>query len=132
MRRSDGSTRRDDEVLTCGSKKRMNGKSRHSSQFEAIADNPRRSIDLNLPCSFGYMHLKNARLLISPRSRISTRSNLLAHAPQAKAAAKVWLHRSADIFGTNASAGGFESIVQVANRCRMTFRFGINRIGKDR
>ena len=32
LRRSDGSTRRDDEILTSGSKKRVNGNSRHSSR----------------------------------------------------------------------------------------------------
>ena len=45
MRRSDGSTRRDDEILTSGSKKRMNGKLSAFIKLKRIADDPRRSID---------------------------------------------------------------------------------------
>ena len=43
MRRSDGSTRRDDEVLTIGSEKGM--KTLGIRPVKAIAENPRRSID---------------------------------------------------------------------------------------
>jgi hypothetical protein len=45
LRRSDGSTRRDDEILTSGSKKRMNGKLSAFIKLKRIADDPRRSID---------------------------------------------------------------------------------------